>query len=366
MIRYTINDRVMRDLKKRSVLGLVFYMLLSFLVVTEEGYFDRNTCFSIVFLLSLNGICFTRFFHLAIYSKLAKINDKINVYIFMTTVVITALVWGLGFSYFLIQPDEFTAKVMMSVCTAGLCAGGVVAFIPERRLSLVFNILMTFPAIILLLTMDRGNHLAVMIILYSVYLGMLTFRGSREYWDALENEHKLSEKSEELKLQSYTDVLTGIYNRRFFNEIFEFEWKRAQRNQSIMGIVISDIDYFKRVNDSYGHMAGDEYLKRAAVILQETFKRNTDIVARYGGEEFIILLLDTSLVHLVKRAEEVRHRIETLQVYYNEMPIATTMSFGVATCMPNMSDSSESLVAKADRALYNAKKRGRNRVEISR
>lgn len=366
MIRYAINERVMRDLKKRSSLGLVFYMLLSFLVVTEEGYFHRNECFSMIFLFSVNGICLIRIFHLGIYSKISKIHDTINVYIFMATVVITALVWGLGFSYFLIQPGEFTAKVLMSVCTAGLCAGGVVAFIPDRRLSILFNALMMFPSIILLLIMDNSNHMAAMIILYTVYLGMLTFRGSREYWDALENEYKLSEKTEELKLQSYTDALIGIYNRRFFNEIFEFEWKRAQRSASLVGVVICDIDFFKRVNDTFGHMAGDEYLKQVGGVLQDTFKRNTDIVARYGGEEFVVLLLDMTLESLAERAEDVRRRIEELKVDYDGATITTTMSFGVSACFPQMNDSAESLMARADEALYRAKKRGRNRVEIGK
>lgn len=363
MIRYRVDDRVMQDLKNRSSLGLAFYMIVSFLVVTEEGYFQRNQLFSIVFLASLNGVCLIRILHLILYPKIAKIKESANVYIFMASVCLTALTWGLGFTYLLVQDGEFTGKVLMSVCTAGLAAGGVVAFIPERRLSIAFNLLMMSPSFLMLAIVGTSNHLALMIALYSVYLGMLTFRGSREYWDALENEYKLAQKSEELKLQSYTDALTGLNNRRFFNEIFDHEWKRASRNQTFVGIIMGDIDYFKRVNDTHGHGAGDEYLKEVSRILQATFKRTTDIVARYGGEEFIILLLDIPLAHMVDKAEEVRHLVEEMRVDYQGASIQSTMSFGCATCCPQAGDTPDSLINQADQVLYNAKRKGRNRVE---
>lgn len=366
MIRYRINDRVMQDLKKRSSMGLVFYMILSFLVVTEEGYFCRNYWFSIAFLVGVNGICIVRILHLVLYRNLSKVNEKLNIYLFMATVVITAVVWGLGFSYFLIQEDEYTGKLLMAVCTAGLSAGGVVAFIPERRLSVVFNVLMLLPSAALLVYEGKNINLAVMITLYSVYLAMLTFRGCREYWDALENEYKLSEKTEDLKLQSYTDELTGINNRRFFNEIFGFEWKRAFRNQSLVGIAIGDIDFFKRVNDTHGHGAGDEYLKRIGDTLKDTFKRTTDIVARYGGEEFIILLLDMPQNHMVEKVEELRQVIENVRVEYQGVSIKSTMSLGVAAMVPRDPEKADALISLADKALYNAKKKGRNRVEVSR
>jgi len=356
----------MADLKKRSSIGIVFYMIISFILFFDGGYFSRNFYFSLTFLLLLNGICLIRLLHLAFFARLDDYNETLNNGIFIATVIVTSMIWGGGFAYFMVQNDEFNAKLLMAICTAGLCSGGVVAFIPERRLSVVFNILMTFPACLLMLIKGINYHMSVMIILFSGYLVMLTVRGNREYWDALENENKLKDKTIELKLLSHTDALTGIYNRRFFNEIFDFEWKRALRDQALLTIAICDIDYFKRINDTFGHIAGDEYLKQIAEILRNTFKRDTDIVARYGGEEFVILLWGVSLEKVIQMVEHVRQKIEDCRVDYKGAFMSTTMCFGISACVPDNVDSPSMLITRADKALYTAKNLGRNRVEVGR
>lgn len=364
MKRYTLNRRVMADLRQRSSIGIAFYMLLSFILVFDEGFFSRNYRYSLTFLCFVNGICLIRLLHLSFFSRLEKHNERLNITIFIITVIATSLIWGIGFAYSMVQIAEFNAKLLMAICTAGLSSGGVVAFIPERKLSIAFNLLMLFPAFILIMISGSNYHLAAMIILFSGYLVMLTLRGNKEYWQALENENKLKDKTVELKLLSHTDALTGIYNRRFFNEIFDFEWKRAHRDHTFLTVAICDIDHFKTVNDTFGHIAGDEYLKRIAIILKRTFKRDTDIVARYGGEEFVILLSGVPIEKVIQMAEEVRQEIEDCCVSYKGAHMSTTMSFGISTCVPDNQDTPSMLITWADHALYHAKKLGRNRVEV--
>lgn len=361
--RYALNRRVMTDLKKRSTIGIAYYMVLSFIVVFEGGYFGRNTGLALAFLSGVNGICIFRFIHLFFYYKIENFNFYLNSCIFILTVLMTSLVWGLGFMGFMIQEGEYNSKLLMAICTAGLCSGGVVAFLPERKLAIMFNIGMLLPALTMMLVRAINFNLSTMVFLFSGYMIMVTLRGNKEYWDALENEYKLMERTVELKILSHTDALTGIYNRRFFNEIFEFEWKRALREKTVLVAAICDIDFFKRVNDTYGHIAGDEYLKRIADILKNTFKRDTDIVARYGGEEFVILLSGIQLNHVIQMVEAVRKKIESTYVVYKGSRISTTMSFGVSGCVPENIDVPSMLITRADHALYKAKNNGRNRVE---
>lgn len=362
--RYTLNSRVIDDLKKRSSIGIILYMILSFIVVFEEGFYQRNLSFSFLFLVMINGVCVIRFIHLLLFKSLEQYSERLNTAIFFATVLMTATIWGGCFAYFINNDKEYTAKLLVSICSAGLAAGGVVAFIPERRLSIVFNLLMLLPSAAMSFTRRTDTSLAVMIVMYSIYLVLLTLRGSREYWDALENEAKLKEKTVKLKRLSHTDPLTGLFNRRYFNEIYDFEWKRASRDKTTLTFIMCDIDYFKKVNDTLGHIAGDEYLISIAKILRNKFKRDTDIVARYGGEEFVMLLSGLDDDDAFQMTETLRRQIADYKVSFDGSMIMSTMSFGVASCSPASQGSPEHLIARADRALYRAKEKGRNRVEI--
>lgn len=355
----------MLDLKRRSSIGIGIYSLISFLLVFDGGYFSRNRDFALSLLILVNGICLIRLVHVIFFHQIEKYNETVNTAVFISSVIATAAIWGYAFAYSMVQVAEFNAKLLMAICMAGLSSGGVVAFIPERRLSMAFNVLMLYPAGILMVTRGINLHLALMIFLFSLYLMMLSLRGAREYWDALENEHKLKDKTIELKLLSHTDHLTGIYNRRFFNEIYDFEWKRAHRDQTLLTLIICDIDYFKLVNDTFGHIAGDEYLRRIAERLRETFKRDTDIVARYGGEEFVVLVSGGSLDQVFQMAEDVRCEVEEFSLPWKQDQIRTTMSFGISSCIPDHKTTPNMLITRADHALYQAKELGRNRVEVS-
>ena len=364
MKRHILNSRVIADLKSRSSIGIIVYMVLAVIVVGEKDFYHRNSGFALAFVVAMNGIGLIRFTHLWFFNRLERLNEKFNTVFFVVTVLLTSMIWGTGFAYFMTLAGDFNARLLMAICTAGLCSGGVVAFIPDRRISLVYNLLMLLPAVILMVVKGTYLNLAMMIVLFSGYMMMLTFRGSREYWDALENEKRLKEKTVELKRLSHTDPLTGLYNRRYFNEIFDYEWKHCCRDKTMLTVVICDIDYFKQVNDTLGHIAGDEYLVSISKILRSTFKRDTDIVARYGGEEFVMLLSGLDDAQAFSMTEELRQTVSEHSVMFNGVEIRNTLSFGIASCVPDNQTSQLSLIARADRALYRAKDKGRNRVEV--
>lgn len=159
-----------------------------------------------------------------------------------------------------------------------------------------------------------------------------------------------------------TDGLTKIYNHRFFQELFEKEFKRSDRYGTIFSLIMLDIDFFKKINDTYGHLAGDEILKEIAVLIKGCL-RSMDIVARYGGEEFAILLPETNLEEAILTAERIRRAIEQndFETPDNQI-INVTVSQGVTSYPAQDISSRSDLVSKADTCLYEAKESGRNKV----
>ncbi|HKI74464.1 MAG TPA: sensor domain-containing diguanylate cyclase [Pseudomonadales bacterium] len=173
---------------------------------------------------------------------------------------------------------------------------------------------------------------------------------------------KLSEAHIILKELTTIDAVTGIRNRQYFDEVYNQEWRRAVRQQYPMTIMLLDIDHFKRVNDTYGHLAGDECLSAVAKDVDSMFNRPSDVVARYGGEEFIVILPYVEIENARTLAEQVRRRIETHSMEADGHKISVTISVGIASLIPSDGIDPKVLVGNADVALYQAKSGGRNRV----
>ncbi len=175
---------------------------------------------------------------------------------------------------------------------------------------------------------------------------------------------EIKRAQETLRSLSYLDGLSGIANRRYFEEILQREWKRAARTSLPLSLLMADIDHFKAYNDTYGHLFGDDCLKQVAKVMNETVRRPADLVARYGGEEFAIVLPDTDLEGANVVAEMLRLEVERLQIQHSASLVCDniTISLGGATAIPNKNMPPTTLISEADNALYLAKKEGRNRT----
>lgn len=181
----------------------------------------------------------------------------------------------------------------------------------------------------------------------------------------LNKNKQLSKEVEGLQDQAWQDSLTGIGNRRFFDDRIKKEVSRAIRRRRPMSLLLADIDYFKQFNDSLGHLAGDQCLEKVAQKISSSFVRAEDAPARYGGEEFVVILSETELEGLAFRAgEHLRLAISNLGIEHPGSPISghITMSVGVATLNFETDDCPGDLIAKADMAMYFAKQTGRNKV----
>jgi len=181
----------------------------------------------------------------------------------------------------------------------------------------------------------------------------------------LELERSLKEANEEIRILSITDSLTGSYNRTYMNQNLPKEVRRATRYNRPISLVMVDIDHFKRVNDTYGHQAGDQVLKGLVETITASVRSGIDWVARYGGEEFLVVFPETEFQKAMGLAERLRRDVSDMKIQIKGGTIQVTASFGVSGFSPSTSPkeiSHEAVINLADQALYQAKREGRNRV----
>lgn len=182
--------------------------------------------------------------------------------------------------------------------------------------------------------------------------------------ESRQQQEVLTQLTQHLESLAIKDALTGLANRRRFDELLESEWQRARRSKIPLALLMLDVDHFKYLNDTHGHPFGDEVLKRLASVLTHRIQRTGSLVARYGGEEFAVLLPDTDLASAAKLAEFIRQQVENMSLgNENTGLVRITISIGVAcVSATELTTSTTALVDMADRALYQAKRNGRNQV----
>jgi len=215
---------------------------------------------------------------------------------------------------------------------------------------------------------DSLMQLAVMLSI--ILIGVMTFAWrifaqiELQQLQLVDSTQALQHLNAKLEQASYTDTLTGIFNRRYFNLVYEREFKRASRAEKPITFLMVDIDYFKPYNDTYGHLQGDIALQSVARILKTSLARPGDFAFRLGGEEFGIILTDTDAASARQTAERLRFNVESLNMEHkgNKNTGIVTISLGGICVTPTMSMNNETLLHTADTNLYAAKERGRNQV----
>jgi len=174
---------------------------------------------------------------------------------------------------------------------------------------------------------------------------------------------ELEEVNQELERKNIIDELTGLHNRRFYDQKILAEYRRSKRNLTPLSLVVIDIDHFKRVNDDYGHLAGDQCLVWLSGHIKQCLKRNSDLAFRYGGEEFCLILPETESQGAFTLAESLRENIARRAFLYQDLEIPITISCGVCTYQQQTDAQPEHVFAGADKALYTAKRNGRNQTQ---
>lgn len=239
--------------------------------------------------------------------------------------------------------------------------------------SALFFLITIIILILLLLILNRGIFVPLKNLLQGIKYyrsGELDTRitptGLRELHTLGETFNSMIEQIQydinQLERYSNLDGLTGLSNRRYFEQRLKEEWSRSTRQQTPIALLFIDIDHFKRYNDHYGHLQGDDCLRRVAVAIKQAVKRDIDVTARYGGEEFVIMLPDTDISGAEQVARELQSAIRRLHIEHSDSNVEpfVTLSIGVASQLPRFPDKADALLKAADVALYQAKGRGRN------
>ncbi|MBF0293735.1 MAG: GGDEF domain-containing protein [Magnetococcales bacterium] len=183
----------------------------------------------------------------------------------------------------------------------------------------------------------------------------------------VESERQLAEAHRQLLTISRTDALTGIANRRWFDEVLTAEWSRAVRSGGVIGLLLMDIDSFKLFNDNYGHPAGDDCLRKVAQTVSGVMHRSPDLAARYGGEELVCVLPETNLAGVDKVGHEILEAVRALRLphAFSKVPDGiVTVSIGGASLSPTPGSDPGALLKQADAMLYQSKENGRNRLTL--
>jgi two-component system chemotaxis family response regulator WspR len=178
---------------------------------------------------------------------------------------------------------------------------------------------------------------------------------------------ELENSNFQLQKLSVTDALTGVANRRGFEQFLEKEWILAKQYRHSLAIIILDIDFFKKYNDLYGHQAGDQCLARIAITIRASLKRTTDLVSRYGGEEFTVVLPATDLDGVMRVAEDIRKNIEELHIEHADSTVSQYVTVSLGVCFietVELLKHQEQILAHADKALYKSKSKGKNQTTL--
>jgi len=180
--------------------------------------------------------------------------------------------------------------------------------------------------------------------------------------------HQLQIVNHELKKLATFDSLTGVANRRYFDEYLNSQWDQLSQEKKPLSVILCDLDFFKRYNDTYGHLAGDLALRDVAQALGRAMRYPTDLVTRYGGEEFAIILPKTDVAEAILIAQNIQNQIKQLQIVHAGSLVDSyiTCSLGISTVIPSEKMTSKQLVAMADQGLYQAKAQGRNQYVLSK
>ncbi|MGH8355475.1 MAG: GGDEF domain-containing protein, partial [Pseudomonas sp.] len=275
--------------------------------------------------------------------------------------LLTALGWGLVQGWVLRSP-EFQASRMVALISTIAFSTALGYNFPMRKGRALLAIMLFYLPGLLVLATDWDGQRAVLItlLLYLSHLLLALDRSHREYRDTLALELQLLEQRGHLEQLSRTDSLTQLGNRYQFNNLFPAMVASAQRQGGRLSLVLLDIDFFKRVNDEHGHVAGDACLQAFAERMRQVFRRDSDALLRLGGEEFGVLLPDTALEQARQLAEDFRRDLARNGFAVQDELLPLTASLGVGCFDARRDASAEAFFKRVDDALYRAKAAGRD------
>lgn len=277
--------------------------------------------------------------------------------------LLSSLCWGQAHAWVLHRAEFADSALIATLATVAFSTAMTFNFAIRRCRALLAIGLLYLPGLaVLALQWPQQRALLVILAFYLGYLLLVLGRSHREYRATLALELKLLEQQARLDLLSRTDSLTQLGNRYQFNNLFPSLVASARRRGEPLSLVLLDIDWFKRINDQYGHTGGDACLSAFAVRLREVFRRDSDALLRLGGEEFGVLMPNTGLEQAAAMSERFRQELARDGLQLNEHRLPLTASLGVGCFDAELDEDADAFFRRVDRALYRAKAQGRDRL----
>lgn len=362
-----IQQKRLQDLIARTQTGALIYLFITIIVagvvLTNDPNLQKSLWVAGCSLPSLL-IAAIRFILLKTYARILVYNLRWGFFFVDLGVGAGALAWSLIFCAAILDTPLQQNLHFLLIALLCFCSGALINVSIHKRTVVVLLICTwALPVSALLSGQSILDYkLSWVLCIYGVAMYYIAQIPRNEYESAVHSKLILTHKMSELERISNHDALTGIYNRRYFDERIVEEMGRAQRLGYALSVLSIDIDYFKQINDTYGHAVGDQCLRLAASIIDEHFSRKEDCVARVGGEEFSIILPGLDERRGLLLANELRLKFIGATYVSDFQSISFTVSIGGATYSGSKEITAERLLWMADRALYFSKDSGRNRA----
>lgn len=362
--RVTREQQIDSDIYRRCAWLLPAYAALWVAISWFTGFYHAVTELSRYVAVAFLGLLVFQWLFSLVQKRLFEAVIGLWRIFFYGPLFLAAVMWSALFTLCFFQ-EEFSALVMpVSFATAGITNAAVSHFAPSRWVATSYASVLLLPAVFICFSSEAHLSTGVLVVAYWFYVILILQRFHAEYHASFEQESSFEQQHTELQRQNRTDGLTRVFNRRYFDEAIKERWQHGAHEGSWLALLFIDIDHFKRINDTYGHMAGDECLKQAAAIINGAVQSGNDIVARYGGEEFAVLLPNTAPDMAERIAESIRKQFELKEFCFDATCIKVTASIGVSSVVPNLVNDPATLIDQADQGVYMAKEAGRNRVQL--
>lgn len=360
----SLEKRIDMDLLVRTIPGMLLYPLLWPVVFLPSGYHQTEPLLCWGAAGALLGLSLLRYLHKVTSDSFYQRSACNWLFVFAILIFLQAVIWGALFALALVKVEMEPLRLSLVLVVSGICSAIMTTLNPRLWIANIAICALLVPGIIAGFVVLQSISITVLLFLYLLYLLLLGKKTHQEYIRAFKIEFQLESQRQDLEQLNKIDPLTHIYNRGHFNTAFEFQWNAAIRSGEQQSLLLIDIDYFKKINDNYGHLIGDECLAHIANTIHKTVRRRTDLIARFGGEEFVVLLSDTSLKKACLIAESIRSSVESERFIFQKVELDISVSIGVACLYPHLSTNPKDLIDLADKALYRAKADGRNCVRF--
>ena len=356
--------RATADLYRRTLWGAAFCALGCAITASVGGYFREHRELTAAVLLAFGFLQWMRWAHRPPRDIADVTHGRRWASGHWWLVLATSAVWcGFLFAVGVIEHSGNTTFFVAAMVTVAFTSASAESLALDRCWAFATVSLQQLPALLALwITLPGLRSIVLVLLAFWVYQALHISRRAKEYDTQMEIESNLLSSRAEIERLSRQDSLTGLSNRRDYEQAFETLWRHASRERKELALLVIDLDHFKSINDRYGHSGGDACLRHVAGLIREEFRRASDVPARIGGEEFAVVLPATNTAQANALAQRLCDRLATSPMLFNGHRVTVTASIGVGTMNWETDSSPQASFSRVDAACYAAKSQGRNRV----